>query len=170
MKKIFSIIIAVFSALLLCSCGESVNMAMLTEYQNGGFLAELKISAKGKEYRAELEKSGERLFLSVKEPARLEAFTFIFSESGVFLEADGAEIPFSAHELFSLADIYALFSVPVAGTWKIEKARPGGVATYICNNGSALLYIDANSRLPLKIACGKTVADVLSFKITERAK
>ncbi|MBQ8447299.1 MAG: hypothetical protein IJX27_00015 [Clostridia bacterium] len=170
MKKIFSLLLAVFFVFSLCSCSESVNMAVLTAYQNGGFEAELKITAGGHEYRAALSKNEERLFLSFREPAALESFTFIFDEKGTYISTGGEEIPFSAGGLFCLAEVYSLFTVPVAGTWKIEKARPGGVPLYICENESTVLYIDANSRLPLKIVSGEIVADVLSFKTEAKAK
>lgn len=170
MKKIFSLLLAVFFTLSLCSCNESVNMAVLTSYQNSDFEAELKISAKGKEYRALLTKIEENLFLTFKEPAKLESFTFIFDEKGTYISTGNEEIPFSAGELFCLADVYSLFTVPVAGTWKIEKSRPGGVPLYICKNEITVLYIDVNSHLPLKIISQETVADVLSFKTSARAK
>lgn len=165
MKRIISILICVLFALSLGSCGESVNMAALTEYQRGNFSAELKISIQGREYRASLLKEGERLQLSVKEPAALSPYVFLFENGCVFIVTDGTEIPFDSGGDMPLTNVYGLFCVSVAGTWKIEKARPGGVSLYVCECDGVRLYIDANSRLPLKIVSGGTEIDVLGFTV-----
>lgn len=163
MKRIFTIFLAVFLIFALTACGESVNMNTLTHYREKDFEAQLQISLYGKEYFGTLRKNGEKLFLSLKNPAALEDFIFVLEESGVSIVADGVEIPLGAEELLHFSRIYALFFVPVAGAWKIEKARPGGVDIYICENESTVLYIDAHSRLPLKIISGGNVANILSF-------
>ncbi len=163
MKRIISVLICALFALSLCACSESVNMASLTEYQRGNFSAELKISARGREYRAALLKEGERFLLSVKEPAALLPYGFVFENGRVFIVADGAEIPLDSGADMPLANVYGLFCVSVAGTWKIERSRPGGVSLYVCKCGGTTLYIDANSRLPLKIVSGGTEIDVLGF-------
>ena len=165
MKRIFLLLICLFFAAAATSCGESVNMGTLTEYQNGGFSAEIKISTGGRDYRADVKKSGGRIFVSVKEPSSLSAFTFALDEGGACIISGGTEIPIGGTELLRLARIYPLFSVSVAGTWKIEKARPGGVSLYVCESEDITLYIDANSHMPLKIICGETEADVLSFEV-----
>lgn len=168
MKRIFSILFTCLLLLCLCSCTESINMGVLTEYQKSDFRAELKLSAGGKEYRAEAEKRGERILLTVKEPEGLGGLTFILGEGTCAVKAGDAEIPLDAGGLFPLSGVFALFSVPVEGTWKIERSRPGGVDVYVCENGSTVLYIDASSRLPLKITCGSTEADVLSFTAADQ--
>jgi hypothetical protein len=61
--------------------------------------------------------------------------------------------------------VYRLFSAPVAGTWKIEKVRLGGVPLYVCESEGLTLYIDAASHLPLKLLSGSITADVISFKV-----
>ena len=140
----------------------------LTEYQNGDFSAELKIRLGTGEYRALLVKRGERLTLSVKEPSALAAYEFAIENGSLSIITGGAEIPLAAGELFLLKSVFALFCVPVAGTWKIERSRPGGVSIYVCECEGITLYIDANSRLPLKIVSGKAEADVLFFKALAR--
>jgi hypothetical protein len=164
MKKIFSFLILLFLLAWLPSCGKSINMGMLTEYQNGDFCTELKIRSGSTQYRAELTKKGEKLFLHVKEQA-LEGFTFVFSDEGNAIVLEETEIPLAEGELFRLAEIHSLFNISVAGTWKIEKASPGGVHIYLCENESVTMYIDANSHLPLKITSDKMEIDVLSFSL-----
>ena len=167
MKRAIFILLLIF-ALLRTSCGESVNMGVLTEYQNGDFSAELKIRLGTGESRALFVKRGERLTLSVKEPSALAAYEFALENGSLSIITGGAEIPLAAGELFLLESVFALFSVPVAGTWKIERSRPGGVSIYVCECEGITLYIDANSRLPLKIVSGKAEADVLFFKALAR--
>jgi len=166
MKRIFLVLICLIFVLTLSACGESINMSTLTEYQKSSFSAELKMSSGSREYRLELAKRGERLFVSVKEPKALAAYTFVLDEKGAGIIADGAEIPLASGGLLPLASLYPLFSVSVAGAWKIEKARPGGVELFVCRGEGITLYIDANSHFPFKIISGETEVDVLSFAIT----
>ena len=161
MKRIFLFIFCVLFAFSCTACGESINMCKLTEYQNGDFCAELKISARGKEYSAKLSKSGERFTLC---PEPLAPFCFVLEEGGAAIISGEAEINFGTGALFPLSGVYRLFTVPIAGTWKIEKARPGGVSLYVCKSEDITLYIDANSHLPLKMLSGDLDLDVLFFK------
>ncbi len=165
MKRIFLFFICAFMILSLASCGESVNMTALTEYQSKSFEAELKISSCGKEYRGIAKKRDGRIFLTLSEPRDLSLFTFVFDKNGSAVIAGEAEIPFRAEKLFPLSETYSLFSVPIAGTWKIEKKKPGGVSIYVCECEGLTLYIDSGSFLPLKIMHGETTADIISFTV-----
>lgn len=165
MKRIFLFFICAFMILSLASCGESVNMTALTEYQSKSFEAELKISACGKEYRGIAKKSEGRLFLTLSEPRELSPFTFVFDKNGSAVIAGEAEIPFCAENILPFSEIYPFFSVPIAGTWKIEKKKPGGVSLYVCECEGLTLYIDSGSFLPLKIMREETVADIISFTV-----
>lgn len=162
MKRFFCFCLVILLLLSFCSCGESVNMGVLTEYQKGDFEAELRINSGGKEHLCSLTKSGGRFFLRAAEHSE---FTFVLDENGASVISGGVEIPLGNGSALLLYGVYALFTAPVAGTWKIEKACPGGVSLYICEGGGITLYIDACSHLPLKIISGGIEADVLSFKV-----
>jgi len=164
MKRLFCILLSTIILLSLCSCGESVNMGVLTEYQNGGFEAELRLSIGGKEHFCSLTKSDGRFFLRLRE---MSSFTFVFDENGAGIISGDTEIPIGDAGMLPLYGVYGIFSAPVSGTWKIEKARPGGVSLYICEGEGITLYIGASSHLPLKIISGSIEADVLSFKVTQ---
>ena len=84
-------------------------------------------------------------------------------EGGTGIISGDTEIPLENAE-FPLYELYRIFSLPVAGAWKIEKTRLGGVSVYVCESGGITLYIDASSHLPLKITSDELNADVLSFK------
>ncbi len=161
MKRIFSFFACILLVFSLCSCTESVNMGVLTEYQRGDFEAELQIKICGKESLCSLEKKSERLFLRLH---GLDGFTFVLDESGAGIISGGTEIPLGGAPL-SVRDVYLLFSTPVAGAWKIEKSSPGGVPVYVCSGDGITLYIDACSHLPLKIIYGSTEVNVLSFSV-----
>jgi hypothetical protein len=161
MKRIFSFFICIALALSLCSCGESVNMSVLTEYQKRDFEAELKIKSEGKERICSLTKKDGRFFLCIR---GLDGFTFVFDENGAGIISGGTEIPFGSAPL-PVYELYRIFTIPAMGTWKIEKSRPGGVSLYVCEGDGITLYIDALSHLPLKIISGGMEADVLSFKV-----
>jgi hypothetical protein len=160
MKRFFCFLIFAFVTLSLCSCSESVNMGVLTEYRNGDFEAELKLSRAGKEQLCSLESSGGRFFLRFYDKSD---FTFVMDESGAGIISGGTEIPLGIGA-FPLYELYRVFFVPVAGAWKIEKTRLGGVSVYICESEGITLYIDASSHLPLKVVSEGLEADVLSFR------
>lgn len=167
MKRMLCLIMLIFSLLGFSSCSGSVNMEKLTQYQKGDFSATAHITLDGVKYRTDIKKSGESLSFSFTEPSELAEFTFIVNENGVFLQTDGLNVPINAgEELLKLSYFANLFDVPTAGTWKIEKSAPGGVSVYVCKNESenVILYIDAGSNLPLKIVCGGTEADIISFE------
>lgn len=161
MKRFFSFLLCILLAVHLCSCTESVNMSVLTAYQSGDFEAELQIKSEGKERTGSLAKSGGRLFLRLH---GLEGFTFVFDENGSGIISGGTEIPLASGAPLPLCELSRLFSVSATGTWKIEKARPGGVSLYVCEGDGITLYIDACSHLPLKITSAAMEANVLSFK------
>ena len=71
-------------------------------------------------------------------------------------------------EDFKSEKISSLFSIQSYGSWKIEKASPGGVAVYVCTNESEdiTIYIDRGTKLPLKIIRKGTEADIISFEAT----
>lgn len=161
MKRFLIFLLCTALTLALCACSESVNMSVLTEYQNGDFEAELCLSFGGKEQLCSLEKKEGRLFLRLR---GLEKFTFALDENGACIISGSTEIPLASEEI-PLCEVYRLFSAPVAGTWKIEKSRPGGVSLYVCQGAGITLYIDACSHLPLKIVSAGMEADVLSFKV-----
>ena len=162
MKRIISFLLCALLALSLCACGESVNMGVLTEYQNADFEAEIQIKNGSKELLCSLSKNDRRLFLRIR---GLEEFTFALDENGASIISGGTEIPLGICEPLPICEVYHLFSAPVAGTWKIEKSRPGGVPVYVCEGDGITLYIDAYSHIPLKIIYGAMEADVLSFRV-----
>ena len=167
MKRIISVILALFTALCLCACEDTANMGELTEYQNRDFTAEVKLFIEGKEYAGTLQGRGGALILRVNEPQELCAFTFTLTESGAQICVGDMRLPIKNTELLKFSRLFPLFSLPVSDTWHINRARPGGVDVYVCENDNVTLYVDAGSRLPLKIVSGSTEVDVISFRMGE---
>lgn len=163
MKRIFSVFIIFCVLFSISACAESANMSELTAYQNGDFCAEASIAFCDESYTAEIEKRGERLTFRFKEPKKLAAFSFIFTKESASIATEGIEIPLQKSEFLKISELANLFSVPTEGAWKIKRASPGGVDVFVCQNGDTVLYIDANSYLPLKISVQGAVADILCF-------
>jgi hypothetical protein len=163
MKRIliFILIIMTFS---LSSCGENANMFTLTEYQNRGFSAKVKIYTPSHTYTADIEKRAEKIFIHFNQTEDLYNFTFAVSENSISVITEEMELPLEGRSLSLLLDIYSFFAIQVSDTWKIEKKRTSGVDIYVCQSEAMSLYIDANSRLPLKISNGELSADILCFK------
>ncbi len=164
MKRIFSVLLIFCLLFSLFACEQSTNMSTLSAYQDGDFRADAEISLYGESYTAEIEKEGGRITFRFKKPQNLSAFTFVFTKEGASISAGGMEIPLCEGEFFKFSCLASLFSVPAEGAWKIKRERPGGVDVYACQNGDIVLYIDANSLLPLKISIGGAVADIIRFE------
>ncbi len=163
MKRMMcAILMMALLMLTFSSCRESVNMEMLTKYQQGDFLAQAVVSFGDKKYNMDIEKVGEKMTLC------LDGISFVMSESGCFLQMGELKIPLEqGAKLFQFSQMKALFNIQAQGIWKIEKASPGGVSVYICQNEDTeeTLYIDSGTRLPLKIICGEVGADITYFKV-----
>ena len=56
----------------------------------------------------------------------------------------------------------SLFALSADALWKISRDTTGGISVYVCSCHDITLYIDAASRLPLKMISGTTEIDVLS--------
>ena len=163
MKHIISILSVICLLFSLSACAENVNMQGLAAYQSGDFSAEAIIILGGESYKTEIEKRGEKLAFRFREPQKLAAFSFIFTEDGASLATGGTEIPICENSFFKFSALRALFCVPTDGAWKIQRESPGGVDVYVCKNGGTVLYIDANSHTPLKIYVQGVTADILRF-------
>ena len=154
MKRMLCIIMMLLSLFCFSSCSENVNMEKLTGYQKNGFRATANITLDGIKYRTYIEKTRDSVS---------------FSFNGVFLKTNGLNVPIcEGRKLLKSEKISSLFSIQSYGSWKIEKASPGGVAVYVCTNESEdiTIYIDRGTKLPLKIIRKGTEADIISFEAT----
>ncbi len=167
MKRMLCLIMILFGIFGLSSCSAGTNMEKLTDYQNKDFKTAAYITLDGVKYKAEISKQGDAVYFSFNEPKSLGKFVFIASESGISIKSGALTVPIDAGDkLWSISKLSSIFNIPVSGTWKITKEKLGGVAVYVCRNENegVLMYIDAGSRLPLKIICGGIEADILSFR------
>lgn len=167
MKRIISVILALFTALCLCACENTANMGTLTEYQNGDFTAEVKFFIEGEEYAGTIERREGALVLRVSVPQALGAFTFTLTENGTEISTGDMSLLVKNAELLKFSRLFPLFSLPISDTWKIKRSRPGGVDVYVCENENVTLYVDATSHLPLKIVSGGAEVDIISFRLGE---
>ena len=98
MKRILSSILLLL-VFCLTSCSESVNMFVLTDYQNKDFTASVKLSVSGTEYLADMEKQGGCISLIFRDTAD---FSFISENGTVFIETDGLKIPLESAEALKI--------------------------------------------------------------------
>lgn len=166
MKRAFSLFTVICFIFLFSSCKKEVNMEYLTEYQRNNFSAEIIIEQGKEKYSAEIENSGGTLYLRFTEPSGLSPFVFKRSDGTLSLSVHGTEIPFTENSLkfISVIPVVDIFSVPVSGIWKISEENISGVELYVCRNDGVCLYIDKNSRLPIKALNDSTTVNIISFK------
>lgn len=160
MKKVFAGIFALLLCLFCVSCGSMPDMTELLHYQQDGSEFHVSIS------------DGERLFSAVvtlgeTDTVELldegtEGIRFRFNEDEIQMEYDGTSMNLSSSEHLKAADWISLFSLSADTLWKIRRDTIGGIHVYICTCDDIVLYIDAASHLPLKIADGEIEIDILS--------
>ena len=86
----------------------------------------------------------------------------MIGENEALIEYDGTSMPLSSAEKLKAAKWGSLFRLSSGSLWKIKSETVGGIAVYICTCDDMTLYIDAATKIPLKIISGETVIDVLS--------
>ena len=75
---------------------------------------------------------------------------------------EDVEIPLAPSDELKCKDWLSLFAIPSGDNiWKIKQSTVGGIDVYVCRDEKITLYIDAASRLPLKIEYEGIVIDVL---------
>lgn len=167
MKRILFLILILCLITLLPSCAKSANMTDLTQYQNEDFLAEVKISCNNQSIFAKIERSGSTFKLHIASDDMPDDTFFYFTDDSTFIQSGDTAFPFSPGASPLLSHITKLFSLSTADIWKIEKATLSGVSVYKCENGYSTIYVDACSRLPLKIQQNEISVDILSFSQSE---
>lgn len=159
MKKLIAAIVLSALCLLLFSCGGTPSMSELLSYQKDGATFEVKISD-GDEFSA-------KITLGEKDTVELcsdetEGIRFVIGENETLIEYNGTSMTLASSEKLKAAKWASFFRLSSDSLWKIKSETVGGIAVYICTCDNMTLYIDAASKIPLKIINGETVIDVLS--------
>ncbi len=160
MKKLIAAIVLSALCLLLLSCGGTPSMSELLSYQKDGAVFEVKISD-GDEFSAKIT-LGEKDTVELCGDDETEGIRFVIGENEALIEYDGTSMPLSSAEKLKAAKWGSLFRLSSGSLWKIKSETVGGIAVYICTCDDMTLYIDAATKIPLKIISGETVIDVLS--------
>lgn len=163
MKKIFTCFTVLLLCLVLASCGSMPDMRELLLYQQDGAGFHVNITD------GELCCSAVITLGSTDTVELLDEGTsgvrFLFDEEKTQIEYDGSTMELSSADHLKAAAWVSLFSLSTDNIWKIRKDTIGGIQVYICSCGDLVLYIDAASRLPLKITDGAISIDVLSCEL-----
>lgn len=159
MKKTIALLLVLFFALLITSCGRAENMAGLLAYQNGDFRATLSSDGGGKLI---IEKSGGETKISVGSAC------YTPKGEGAVLNVCGLET-----ELLRLPpDIRSAlgaFCFDTDVVWKIERSTVGGADVYICSSEEGKIYILKDSHLPCRAEKDGKIFDITSFEVIKKA-
>ena len=168
MKKIIAVLLLFAMTLLFSACSVGTNMQELLSYQRAGTECSLRITDGGVFY-ADLKFSEAEMILTFTDEKR-DGISYRLSEEGVLsLFYEDTEIPLADSDLIKCKRWFAMFSVSAGETiWKIKKETLGGISVYVCKDGVFTLYIDASTRMPLKIEADGVTVDVLSCEIKEK--
>ena len=164
MKTIRSLIGLLLLALLFTACEKTPSMSELLSYETRPYVAVLSV------------RDAEPMTLTLTSGESGEVFTFTqgeLTDLSVHIDGTGAirltyrdlTIPMPETPLLRIQAWHALFHLSDKNLiWQIRKETTGGIAVYRCEAEGVTLYIDAATRLPLRLVSDTLTLDVLSFE------
>ena len=168
MKKRIVVFLVLCMSLFCSACSVKPNMEELLSYQQAGREYSLRITD-GEIFYADLKITEKEIILTFTDEKRAGISYRLAKDGTVSLFYESTEIPLVESELLKCKRWFSLFSVSAGETiWKIKKETLGGISLYVCKDGVFTLYIDASTRLPLKMEAGNVTIDVLSCQIPEK--
>ena len=168
MKKRIVFLLLLTVTLLFSSCAVGPNMEELLSYQRAGTECSLRITD-GDVFYADLKISEKELCLTFTDEMR-EGISYRLKKDGTLsLFYEDTEIPLVSSELVKCKRWFSVFSVSAGETiWKIKKETLSGISVYVCKDGVFTIYIDASTKMPLKMEADGMTVDVLSCEIKEK--
>lgn len=160
MKKFFACILAVCCCFSFFSCGLMPDMRELLSYQKDGASFRVKIHD-GDEFYAVIT-LGQTNTVELLDDEETEGIRFLFGENEASVEYGDTTMPIPNTDKLKAEKWVSLFALSADALWKISRDTTGGISVYVCSCHDITLYIDAASRLPLKMISGTTEIDVLS--------
>ena len=168
MQKRIAFLLILWISLFLVSCSVKPNMADLLSYQRPGTECSLRITD-GEVFYVDLKISEKEMALTFTDEKR-KGISYRLQKNGtVSLFYEDTEIPLTDSELIKCKRWFSAFSVSAGeNIWKIKKETLGGISLFVCKDGLFTLYIDASTKLPLKIEADNMTIDVLSCEISQQ--
>ncbi len=168
MKKIIAFLLILCMIPILCACSGKPNMEELLSYQSVGKEYSLRITD-GEVFYANLQIAEKEMRLTFTDEKREGVSYRLRVDGTVSLFFEETEIPLAPSELLKCKRWFSAFSVSAGeNIWKIKKETLGGISLYVCRDGVFTLYIDAVSKLPLKIEAENMTIDVLACETVEK--
>ena len=152
---------------MLSACEKTPNMTELLAYETEACVYRLSVRD-GSVFSAELTtaKEGDRFTLT---DGKTAGISFVFSSEDAALRYEELEIPLPENAPLRVAHWHTLFHLHEKNfLWRIRKETFGGIAVYRCEAEEASVYIDAVTRLPLKLVSGEVEIDILSCEMIEK--
>ena len=150
MKKFFACILAVCCCFSFFSCGSMPDMRELLSYQKDGASFRVKIHD-GDEFYAVIT-LGQTNTVELLYDEETEGIRFLFRKNEASVEYGDTVMPIPNTDKLKAEKWVSLFALSADALWKISRDTTGGIS----------VYMDAASRLPLKMISGTTEIDVLS--------
>lgn len=165
MKKLISVLLIAL-AIFIPSC-KSASMQDILSYESKSYTAEFSVSSGDDTTLVSLIKDGETYTFVVD-----GKYTFLYSDDKWSISYDGLTVPLSgnAAKRSVPSKLMEALSQNAYNGWSISEESAGGTALYICECESTgvVLYIDAATRLPLKITWDDVECNVIRFEISNR--
>ncbi len=159
MKRILLYLLLTALLAALASCGTTPNMKTLLAYQTSDAVFSVRVTDGGTAFDAEIA-LGDPLTLTLTCAPETDGVRFL--ASGGERKIAFGETSLSLPDGRVRADTWlSLFSLSENGRWKIIKERVGSLSCYVCTCDGTTIWIDAGTRLPLRLQNGTATIDVV---------
>lgn len=166
MKKVFCLLV-VFCSFLLCSCDAPQSMRELLTYQEGDFVCEAVLSGE-KPIALTISRIGDEIIIKPEGTEYIGDAAFVFDDEGAWICSGETKIKLEKTQLQRLCTVYEMFTLDAAKAWRITEEKTGGIEIYKCESDGNTVYIDANTRLPLRFSAGTEELNVKKFSAAEK--
>ena len=149
---------------ILCACAPTPNMGELLTYQTEIQRMSVRITDGKTVFLAEITRTEDILSLAFTDDER-EDIGYRMDKSGTIVMNYGDfEIIMTDGEYLKCRDWFSLLNLSASETiWRIKKETLGGIEVFVCHDGMVTVYIDCETRKPLKIEKGDISIDILAF-------
>ncbi len=162
MKRFRALFCLALFCLFLSACEKTPNMTELLRYETESRVYQLRIRDEAS-FTVTLTTSREQEIFLFTQGETQGVSIEISSAGDTTLCYDGTSFPLPETELLRIRRWRGLFHLSEQNfLWTIRRETRGGIAVYRCDAQGVTVYVDAATRLPLKLISGETEIDVLS--------
>lgn len=163
MKKLYFFISVFVLSVFLVGCTHTPNMSELLNYQENDWEMQIKIKESQESFHIKAKKTADGITLILEDENRKSVGYHMDTEGKIAMVYEELKIPMEETPYLKCTEWFSCLNLSVGESiWRIKKERFGGIDVFVCSDGYFTVYIDCESRQPLKIQTKKTEMDIIS--------